>query len=136
MDPDTAQDDVDDGSSAFVTPSAELDRQLPDLRSPLSASMLPPTEPSVAALEARIADLTSQVTSLNAKLVRSFDRIGDLEDDLHEKGRNDSRVQAHVAELERDKTTWEAEMEGGGWVERVSVAHLDPSLTGPEPRPG
>lgn len=73
----------------------------------------------VAALRSQITDLTSQVTSLNSKLVSSYTRIGDLDDDLHDRTDEVSHFKLRVAELERSKESWEREIEVGGWVERV-----------------
>ena len=37
----------------------------------------------IASLRTQISDLFSQVSQLNNKLVKSYDRVSDLEDDLH-----------------------------------------------------
>lgn len=76
----------------------------------------------VAALRSQITDLTSQVTSLNSKLVRSYTTVGDLEDEVHERREGERRAKARAVELEQDKQRWEREIERGGWVERVSRA--------------
>ena len=73
----------------------------------------------LASLRSQITDLSSQVTSLNSKLVSSYTRIGDLEDDLHDKGQKESRAQAQVEALQNDKISWETQIESGGWIERV-----------------
>ncbi|KAI5476946.1 GDP/GTP exchange factor Sec2p [Pseudohyphozyma bogoriensis] len=83
-----------------------------------------PNSPSfilVAALRSQITDLTSQVTSLNSKLVSSYTRTGDLEDDLHDRIQQGTKLSARVKELEQDKVKWEKEIEKGGWVERNHV---------------
>lgn len=74
----------------------------------------------LASLRSQITDLSSQVTSLNSKLVRSYTQIGDLEDDLHDVKTEDQRLKSRLTALEADKKRWEREIEGGGWVERVS----------------
>lgn len=74
----------------------------------------------LASLRSQITDLSSQVSSLNSKLVKSYDRIGDLEDDLHETTTKQTQIQSTVESLTNEKNTWEAQIEGGGWVERVS----------------
>ncbi|ORY89484.1 hypothetical protein BCR35DRAFT_300689 [Leucosporidium creatinivorum] len=84
-----------------------------------------PNSPSfilVAALRSQITDLTSQVTSLNSKLVRSYTSIGDLEDEVHERREGERRAKAKAVELEQDKQRWEREIERGGWVERDHVS--------------
>jgi regulator of replication initiation timing len=73
----------------------------------------------VASLRSQITDLTSQVTSLNSKLVKSYTQIGDLEDEMHEKKQESSRLQLKITDLEKAKDSWEKEIEGGGWVEKV-----------------
>lgn len=73
----------------------------------------------VASLRSQITDLTSQVTSLNSKLVSSYTRIGDFEDDLHDRADEVTRLKARVAALEKSKGDWEREIEVGGWVEKV-----------------
>ena len=73
----------------------------------------------MASLRSQITDLTSQVTSLNSKLVSSYTRIGDLDDDLHDRADEVKHLRLRVQALERSKESWEREIEGGGWVERV-----------------
>ncbi|KAK4704535.1 Rab guanine nucleotide exchange factor SEC2, partial [Phenoliferia sp. Uapishka_3] len=103
---------------------------------PVQDADLDPNAPSfilVASLRSQITDLTSQVTSLNSKLVSSYTRIGDLDDDLHDRTDEVTHFKARVAALEKNQSTWQKEIEVGGWVERVrlidctrkpSVAHL------------
>lgn len=92
-------------------------------RTPGEELDIDPNSPSfilVAALRSQITDLTSQVTSLNSKLVRSYTSIGDLEDEVHERKEGERRAKAKAVELEQDKQRWEREIERGGWIERVS----------------
>jgi len=96
-------------------PSNGSTDSLQDQIDPNSASFL-----LLASLRSQITDLSSQVTSLNSKLIRSYTQIGDLEDDIHDVRSQDQRLKAHLATLEADKKRWEREIEGGGWVERVS----------------
>lgn len=76
----------------------------------------------VAFLRGQITDLTSQVTSLNGKLVKSYTTRGDLEDNLHESKEMEMGLRRRVKELEVDKERWTKEIEQGGWVERVRLA--------------
>ena len=88
------------------------------------SSSLTPDE-LVAFLRGQITDLTSQVTSLNGKLVKSYTTRGDLEDNLHETKQVEMGLRKRVKELEVDKERWTKEIEQGGWVERVrSLSHL------------
>ncbi|GAA5940910.1 guanine nucleotide exchange factor SEC2 [Sporobolomyces koalae] len=75
----------------------------------------------VAFLRGQITDLTSQVTSLNGKLVKSYTTRGDLEDHLHDTQETEKQLRKRVADLERDKERWTKEIEAGGWVERDHV---------------
>ncbi|SCV71803.1 BQ2448_4497 [Microbotryum intermedium] len=90
----TAQDHIDESSPSFML---------------------------VASLRAQITDLKSQVTSLNSKLVTSYTRHGDLEDELHDFKARDAVTQKRLQELEQNNKRWEREIEGGGWVERDHV---------------
>jgi len=88
------------------------------------SSSLTPDE-LVAFLRGQITDLTSQVTSLNGKLVKSYTTRGDLEDNLHETKQVEMGLRKRVKELEVDKERWTKEIEQGGWVERVRpLSHL------------
>ncbi|GAA5920414.1 hypothetical protein JCM6882_004863 [Rhodosporidiobolus microsporus] len=75
----------------------------------------------VASLRGQITDLTSQVTSLNSKLIKAYQTRGELEDDLHEKLNSEIALKQRVAELENDKRKWAKEIEAGGWVEKTHV---------------
>ena len=70
-------------------------------------------------LRAQITDLSSQVTSLNAKLVSTFGRIGDLEDELHQSETSRSSLQKRVERLDTERKNWEDRVEGGLLVEKV-----------------
>lgn len=98
-------------ASSSSLPLYGSDSEPPDLTSP---SFL-----LLASLRSQITDLSSQVTSLNSKLVSSYTKIGDLEDDLHDKTAKANVLKAQTVELEKEKVTWEAEIEGGSWIERV-----------------
>lgn len=78
----------------------------------------------VASLRGQITDLTSQVTSLNGKLVKSYTTRGDLEDNLHDTQEVERQLRTRVKDLEADKEKWTKEIEQGGWVERVRLSFL------------
>ncbi|GAA6001548.1 hypothetical protein JCM10207_006718 [Rhodosporidiobolus poonsookiae] len=104
--------------AAASTSSLNLPLKDPEL------SLEPPAasqEELVAALRTQIVDLGSQVTSLNSKLVKSYTTRGELEDDLHDRIESERALRQRVAELEKDKRRWEAEIETGGWVEKNHV---------------
>lgn len=112
-----------DGNRESIAGATAEDAALAALATAEAASSsVGPDSPSfalLAALRAQVTDLSSQVGSLNTKLVRSYTRIGDLEDETADRAVNEKRLAAKVAELETDKRKWEAEIARGGWVERV-----------------
>ncbi|GAA6061479.1 hypothetical protein JCM10212_002558 [Sporobolomyces blumeae] len=75
----------------------------------------------VAFLRGQITDLTSQVTSLNGKLVKSYTTRGELEDDLHDIQEVERQLRTRVKDLEADREKWTKEIEAGGWVEKDHV---------------
>ncbi|GAA6058416.1 hypothetical protein JCM3770_000458 [Rhodotorula araucariae] len=75
----------------------------------------------IAILRGQVNDLTSQVTSLNAKLVKSYTVRGELEDDLHDTQETARALRQRVTHLEQDKAKWDKEIEAGGWVEKNHV---------------
>lgn len=85
---------------------------------PHHASLVPDEE--LSALKNQIAELTSQVTSLNGKLVQSYNRVGGLEDDIHGRSMEAKALQTKVEKLEAERKTWEERYEGGLLVEKVS----------------
>jgi hypothetical protein len=73
----------------------------------------------LASLRSQITDLSSQVTSLNSKLITSYTKIGDLEDEVHDKSEQARSLQAQTTQLVKAKHTWEAALEGGVFIESV-----------------
>jgi hypothetical protein len=99
------------------------DLPIPNSPIPTSSSeQQPPPRPSspnnnlVSTLKQEVSDLNAQLHNLNSKLVSSFHRISDLED---EKERV-IELRRRVEELEKEKAEWERALEGGSLVERVS----------------
>lgn len=72
-------------------------------------------------LKAELADMQSQLASLNSKLVNTFGRIGDLEDELENANGMTVGLRNKVNELEVERSAWDRRMEGGHIVERVSL---------------
>jgi hypothetical protein len=77
--------------------------------------------PNEADLQAQIADLTNQVTGLNTKLVSSFMRVSDLEDDLSDKQEQLTWHQTKVATLEKEREQHLAALNTGLLVEKAHV---------------
>lgn len=140
-DPAPAQAAEADGAAAPTPPSAEQfasNAALQELMSssdrlaPAQPSSVPSSVPSspphhasfvpdeeLRALKNQIAELTSQVTSLNGKLVQSYNRVGSLEDDIHGRAMEAKALQTKVEKLEAERKTWEERYEGGLLVEKV-----------------
>lgn len=78
------------------------------------------TDSLVEKLNNEILELSSQVTSLNSKLINGYTRLGDLEDELEEKNSKEFKLLNKLNELEKEKLEREKSIETGGWVERVS----------------
>ncbi|PWN48027.1 hypothetical protein IE53DRAFT_381668 [Violaceomyces palustris] len=79
-------------------------------------------EAKIARLEAQVSDLTNQVTGLNGKLVRSFERISDLEDDLSDAHARIMSYTTKIAELEKEREEHLAALNTGLLVERAHVS--------------
>lgn len=80
----------------------------------------PATE--LAKLRLQIEDLTNQVTGLNGKLVNSFMRISDLEDDLSDARERVMTGSTRVAELEKERQEHLAALNTGLLVEKAHVS--------------
>lgn len=77
---------------------------------------------STEALQAQIKDLTNQVTSLNEKLVRSFNRIADLEDDYSDAQERVQGMSAKIKELEKERAEHLDALNTGLLVEKAHVS--------------
>ncbi|CEH18835.1 Guanine nucleotide exchange factor [Ceraceosorus bombacis] len=80
------------------------------------------TSAGSAELETQVSDLTSQVMSLNSKLVASYEQRSDLEDDLSDAH---NRIMAHttrIAELEKERQEHLAALNTGLLVEKAHVS--------------
>ncbi len=75
----------------------------------------------IQSLRTQIQDLYSQVTQLNAKLVKSYDRVSDLEDDLHVTSSNLRSSTLKVSELEFERTQHLSALNTGLLVEKSNV---------------
>ncbi|THV00716.1 hypothetical protein K435DRAFT_854495 [Dendrothele bispora CBS 962.96] len=75
----------------------------------------------IASLRSQIQDLFSQVTQLNGKLVKSYDRVSDLEDDLHVASANLRQSSLKVSQLELERTQHLSALNTGLLVEKSQV---------------
>jgi len=80
----------------------------------------------ISSLRTQVQDLVSQVTELNNKLVKSYDRVSDLEDDLHVTSSTLRSSSVKVSELELERSQHLSALNTGLLVEK---AHVTSELT-------
>nr|GAT50878.1 predicted protein [Mycena chlorophos] len=78
-------------------------------------------EQLISTLRSQIQDLFSQVTQLNAKLVKSYDRVSDLEDDLHVASAQTRQSSLKISQLELERTQHLSALNTGLLVEKSQV---------------
>lgn len=80
----------------------------------------------IESLRTQVQDLFSQVSQLNNKLVRSYDRVSDLEDELHVTSSNLRNTTLKVGQLELERTQHLSALSTGLLVEK---SHVTAELT-------
>ncbi|KZV96988.1 hypothetical protein EXIGLDRAFT_670637 [Exidia glandulosa HHB12029] len=75
----------------------------------------------ITSLRAQVSDLFTQVSQLNGKLVKSYDRISDLEDSLHDESSRLRATSLKVAQLELERTQHLSDLSAGLLVEKAQV---------------
>ncbi|KAI0654391.1 hypothetical protein C8Q70DRAFT_925835 [Cubamyces menziesii] len=75
----------------------------------------------IESLRAQVQDLFSQVSQLNGKLVRSYDRVSDLEDELHVTSSNLRQATLKISQLELERTQHLSALSTGLLVEKSHV---------------
>lgn len=75
----------------------------------------------INSLRAQIQDLFGQVTGLNNKLVKSYDRVSDLEDDLHISSSSIRASSLKISQLELERTQHLSALNTGLLVEKSNV---------------
>ncbi|KAI1794421.1 hypothetical protein LXA43DRAFT_1080850 [Ganoderma leucocontextum] len=80
----------------------------------------------IESLRNQVQDLFSQVSQLNNKLVRSYDRVSDLEDELHVTSSNLRQTTLKVGQLELERTQHLSALSTGLLVEK---SHVTSELT-------
>ena len=80
----------------------------------------------ISSLRSQIQDLFSQVTQLNNKLVKSYDRVSDLEDNLHVARSTIRSSTLRIAQLELERTQHLSALNTGLLVEK---SHVTAELT-------
>ena len=75
----------------------------------------------IASLRSQVTDLFSQVTQLNGKLVKSYERVSDLEDQLHISESSLRNASITISSLELERTHHLAALNTGLLVEKEHV---------------
>lgn len=75
----------------------------------------------IESLRSQVQDLFSQVSQLNSKLVKSYDRVSDLEDDLHVAAANVRTSSLKISQLELERTQHLSALNTGLLVEKSHV---------------
>lgn len=77
----------------------------------------------ITSLRAQVSDLFTQVSQLNGKLVKSYDRISDLEDSLHDESSRLRVTSLKVSQLELERTQHLSDLSAGLLVEKAQVTN-------------
>jgi Rab guanine nucleotide exchange factor SEC2 len=80
----------------------------------------------ISSLRTQVQDLVSQVTELNNKLVKSYDRVSDLEDDLHVTSSSLRASSVKISQLELERSQHLSALNNGLLVEK---SHVTSELT-------
>lgn len=80
----------------------------------------------ISSLRSQIQDLISQVSELNTKLVKSYDRVSDLEDNLHVASSNVRTSSLKISQLELERMQHLSALNTGLLVEK---SHVTAELT-------
>lgn len=80
----------------------------------------------ISSLRTQVQDLVSQVTELNNKLVKSYDRVSDLEDDLHVTASSLRSSSVKISQLELERSQHLSALNTGLLVEK---SHVTSELT-------
>ena len=126
----------DDGASSMPTPMSAAASSSPTLlEKHLSSSPTHRERDSdkddaqaqvIDSLRTQIGDLITQVSQLNGKLVKSYDRVSDLEDDLHMASSSARTQSLKISELEIERAQHLSALNTGLYVEK---AHVTTELT-------
>ncbi|KAJ7185834.1 proline-rich protein [Mycena filopes] len=115
-----------------TSPVTSINGSAPKAKSPTPAahhttsSEADAQEMVITSLRSQIQDLFSQVTQLNGKLVKSYDRVSDLEDDLHMSSAQARQASLKISQLELERTQHLSALNTGLLVEK---SHVTAELT-------
>ncbi|KAJ7735793.1 proline-rich protein [Mycena metata] len=124
--------DTPEPSEAATSPVTSINGSVPKAKSPTpgahhtTSSEADAQEMVITSLRSQIQDLFSQVTQLNGKLVKSYDRVSDLEDDLHMSSAQARQSSLKISQLELERTQHLSALNTGLLVEK---SHVTAELT-------
>ncbi|KAJ7108744.1 hypothetical protein C8R44DRAFT_884781 [Mycena epipterygia] len=115
-------------TAATASPAPSTNGVIPKATSPPPQHGSDPDaqEMVITSLRSQIQDLFSQVTQLNGKLVKSYDRVSDLEDDLHMTSAQARQSSLKISQLELERTQHLSALNTGLLVEK---SHVTAELT-------
>ncbi|KAJ7032030.1 proline-rich protein [Mycena alexandri] len=124
--------DTPEPTEAATSPVTSINGSVPKAKSPppgthhTTSSEADAQEMVITSLRSQIQDLFSQVTQLNGKLVKSYDRVSDLEDDLHMSSAQARQSSLKISQLELERTQHLSALNTGLLVEK---SHVTAELT-------
>jgi hypothetical protein len=113
--------EINGSSSSAPTELANVGSNVNGTSKPRELAPDDPHAMVIESLRSQISDLISQVTQLNGKLVKSYDRVSDLEDELHYTSQNLRQSSIKVSQLELERTQHLAALNTGLLVEKAHV---------------
>ncbi|KAJ3777721.1 hypothetical protein FB446DRAFT_680534 [Lentinula raphanica] len=116
--PEAIQPDASYTTTTATTPMSQTSITAIHSRTPSGDD---PQAQLISTLRGQIQDLFTQVTQLNSKLVQSYDRVSDLEDDLHMTQSNLRQSTLKISQLELERTQHLSALNTGMLVERSNV---------------
>ncbi len=105
-----------------LLPSSESKANLAPKAHDTTVAAASSSEMSTEALQAHVKDLSNQVAGLNDKLVKSFNRIADLEDDYSEAQERLASMSTRIKELEKERAEHLAALDTVSWSKRRTSA--------------
>lgn len=116
-----AQDSHDSDNDKTAVNGAPNGEQHTTTTRPRHSSEADAKELVITSLRSQIQDLYTQVTQLNNKLVKSYDRVSDLEDEIHVTSSNLRASSLKVSQLELERTQHLSALNTGLLVEKSHV---------------
>jgi len=117
----TAEDVEDVGDSRNSLGDVPVSPEHRSLKSNGSVQDADAQQMVITSLRAQIQDLVGQVTQLNNKLVKSYDRVSDLEDELHIGAAHLRNSSIKISQLELERSQHISALSTGLLVEKTHV---------------